>query len=196
MDSSGQGGTPKDAIGSQLESRWAEWGSTGSLDFYLHARGHYVYVAWGSDESRPLYIGKSSNVLARLGQHSTVQPWYPDAVRFELHTFESSKAAEDAETEAIYELNPIYNRQRLPTKAQLLDIQRRKADREARLAVVAAEWAAKRLRAANPKPARLPRVQSPWPRKRLRPARPGWPDYFTEEQFAIIRRVQNRGRAA
>lgn len=176
-------------------SRWQEWGSTGTLTFVLDPRGHYVYVAWGADEARPLYIGKSSNVLNRLGQHSSVQPWYPETVRFEFHAFESAKAAQDAETEAIFAFDPVWNRQRRATKAQLAEIQQRQIEREARIAAVAAEWKAKRAaRAAKPKPVRVvqPKVQSPWPRK----AGDLNPDIFTPDQLAIIARVQNRGRAA
>lgn len=32
-------------------------------------RGFFVYELWGEDSSRPLYVGQSSNVLARLGSH-------------------------------------------------------------------------------------------------------------------------------
>jgi hypothetical protein len=31
--------------------------------------GYFVYLLWGDDEVRPVYIGKSTNVLARVGNH-------------------------------------------------------------------------------------------------------------------------------
>lgn len=31
--------------------------------------GYYVYLLWGDDESTPIYIGQSRNVLSRLGSH-------------------------------------------------------------------------------------------------------------------------------
>lgn len=31
--------------------------------------GFFVYFLWGSDPERPLYVGKSANLLARLGRH-------------------------------------------------------------------------------------------------------------------------------
>jgi hypothetical protein len=35
----------------------------------FNPNGHFVYLLWGSSDDRPLYIGRSSNVLARLGNH-------------------------------------------------------------------------------------------------------------------------------
>lgn len=31
--------------------------------------GFFVYILWGEDESKPLYVGQSTNILARLGNH-------------------------------------------------------------------------------------------------------------------------------
>jgi len=35
----------------------------------FNPNGHFVYLLWGTSDDRPLYIGRSSNVLARLGSH-------------------------------------------------------------------------------------------------------------------------------
>lgn len=35
----------------------------------LDPHGYYVYCLWGDDPDRPLYVGQSSNILARLGSH-------------------------------------------------------------------------------------------------------------------------------
>lgn len=32
-------------------------------------RGFFVYCLWGAEDDRPLYVGQSSNILARLGSH-------------------------------------------------------------------------------------------------------------------------------
>lgn len=31
--------------------------------------GWFVYILWGNDPDRPLYVGQSTNVLSRLGSH-------------------------------------------------------------------------------------------------------------------------------
>ena len=31
--------------------------------------GYYVYLLWGADPDKPLYVGQSSNILSRLGSH-------------------------------------------------------------------------------------------------------------------------------
>ena len=70
----------------------------------------FVYIAWGRDESRPLYIGKSRNVMARLGQHAQSSPWYVYIDHFDVYGFRSELAALQAEAEAIAELRPEYNK--------------------------------------------------------------------------------------
>lgn len=43
-----------------------------SLDQAFAApKGFYVYFLWGDDGERPLYVGKSTNVFSRLGQHAS-----------------------------------------------------------------------------------------------------------------------------
>jgi len=40
-----------------------------SLDSRIDPSGFYVYLLWGDDETRPLYVGQSANFLSRLGSH-------------------------------------------------------------------------------------------------------------------------------
>lgn len=35
----------------------------------LDPHGFYVYLLWGSDRERPLYVGETTNLFARLGTH-------------------------------------------------------------------------------------------------------------------------------
>ncbi|MCM3884292.1 hypothetical protein [Frankia sp. R82] len=39
------------------------------VDKEFDPRGCFVYLLWGADPDRPLYVGKSTKILARLGQH-------------------------------------------------------------------------------------------------------------------------------
>jgi hypothetical protein len=69
----------------------------------------YVYIAWGHDRSQPLYIGKSREPLNRIGRHLRGTAWSADVVEWELLAFESETAALRAESQAIYQLNPLHN---------------------------------------------------------------------------------------
>lgn len=40
-----------------------------SLDVAFDPNGYFVYLLWGEDLEQPLYIGRSTNVLSRLGTH-------------------------------------------------------------------------------------------------------------------------------
>ncbi len=42
-----------------------------ALDDSIDPHGHYVYCLWGDDTEKPLYVGRSSNVLGRIGTHFT-----------------------------------------------------------------------------------------------------------------------------
>lgn len=193
------------AVAPKVAPDWEGWGAIGEVAFALLPHGHYVYVAWGSDE-RPLYVGKSSNFLARAGTHSRESAWYRDTLRFELHAFDTAAAAEDAELEAIAALNPIHNRvRRMPLREReeldqrWAEIQAKKEQariaRQQAKAESHARWLARK--AARPKP--TPRVRpepvpSPWPRRRRRKAVDVY-DVASARQLAIIRHVQNRGAA-
>jgi hypothetical protein len=72
--------------------------------------GHFVYVAWGkSRRGRPLYIGKSSALRARVAMHIFRAPWAGEACSFEFFRYGTPKEAADAEIAAILDLNPKYN---------------------------------------------------------------------------------------
>ena len=193
-----------------IGSRWDEWGARDRVT--VKPGGFHVYVAWGVDRGRPLYIGKSAALWARIGAHSRVAKWAAQVVEWEAYSFDSEQDALDIEAEAITALNPIYNAVRPETsadrEARRVGYERREAAKQARHDRWAVEDEAKEARKAAraeraEENARLfrqrleakkrpARPQSPWIRGRVRPA-PDYPDFFTSEQFEIISRVQNRG---
>lgn len=69
----------------------------------------YVYLVWGEDRARPLYIGKANRPFTRAGHHLATAPWAGEIRSFECHAFLSANAALVAELEAIHELDPVYN---------------------------------------------------------------------------------------
>lgn len=173
-------------------SKWAEWGSDHDLVLDMPRRGScYVYIAWGEDRSRPLYVGKARNPWSRISTHMHQRPWQADVVAWEAHGFPSEGLAEAVEIEAIAHFNPIHNSMRRMTRAEWAEQHRisaeRKTRKEAARAKVTAEWEATRAKRATPKP-----VMPAYKPRRLRRQR--WRDeVFTPDQLAIIARVQNRG---
>jgi len=69
----------------------------------------YVYVAWGEDLTRPLYVGKSREPIGRIGRHLREALWCYDVRSFDFYAFATEGAALDAEGRAIFELNPVHN---------------------------------------------------------------------------------------
>jgi hypothetical protein len=77
------------------------------------------YVLWGDDQERPLYVGKSTNVLARLGAHladpvkrSQIRRWSI------IECVDGSSRLHEAETMLIAHYRPRYNAE---TRDSLLD---------------------------------------------------------------------------
>jgi hypothetical protein len=124
----------------------------------------YVYVAWGHDRTRPLYVGKSREPLNRIGRHLRGTAWGAEVVEWDMVSFASEPDAVLAEARAIHQLNPIHNVQRGGGGASF----RRPFTRAARRGKIPT------AQVAIPKPIHG----------------------ISPEQLAIIRRVQNRGRAA
>ena len=95
-----------------LESRRWDADSTGRQSFTspgIDWDACYVYIGWGHDRSRPLYVGKSREPLNRIGRHLRTTAWGADVVEWELLSFDSEMAALDAEARAIHQLDPIHN---------------------------------------------------------------------------------------
>lgn len=63
-----------------------------------------------SEEGELLYVGVSLTVPARTHAHSNLSSWFDDVVRIEIERFETIKDAWEAETEAIRNERPKYNK--------------------------------------------------------------------------------------
>lgn len=86
----------------------------------------YVYVAWGRQGPRPLYVGYTAMALfRRIAGHLGRSSWVGKVRRWEFYAFDSVEAAAEAEMAAIIELNPIHNRRRtLPPLKEITQEQR------------------------------------------------------------------------
>lgn len=85
-------------------------GSSGKWTLEIPTDQAFVYVAWGLDERRPLYVGKTRSLMGRLGQHEQASPWFRYVRRLEVYGFRSELAALEAEAQAIHDLQPAFNR--------------------------------------------------------------------------------------
>lgn len=68
-----------------------------------------VYVAWGIEEDRPLYVGRSRTLMTRIGQHAHKSAWWPYVRRLEVYSYANEGEAIVAEAEAIADLRPEWN---------------------------------------------------------------------------------------
>jgi hypothetical protein len=174
-------------------SKWEEWGSDHEFHIQLPRKGAgYVYVAWGVNRDRPLYIGKAVTPTERIMWHVRNASWAAEVEEWEVHGFPTAELAEAIEIEAIHDLNPIHNVMRRWTRAQWDEHRQVSAEREAAKQAardkITADYEARRSR---PKPAPPP-VYKPRPVRKQKFRKEIW----TPDQLAIIARVQNRGRAA
>ena len=62
-------------------------------------------------DDRLLYVGISKNYLTRLVSHIQNKDWITQAVRCELEHFEHRQDASNAEIDAVYFENPLFNKQ-------------------------------------------------------------------------------------
>lgn len=138
------------------------WRTKARYDFEFPTDEAFVYIAWGMDESRPLYIGKTRHLMRRMAGHERSSPWFPYLRRLEVYGYPSEKKALIAEAEAIATMDPEYNIVgafgNTPPLVRYL-----------------------RRRRPTPPPGYGPEITT---------------DEISADQLAIIRRVQNRGRAA
>lgn len=79
-------------------------------DFDFNPQGFYVYVLWGSDTDRPLYVGRSSqNVCARIGSHVRQRPRGTLVRRASLIRCDSHADTLATELRLIHEHRPSWN---------------------------------------------------------------------------------------
>lgn len=80
----------------------------------IDPRGWFVYTLWGADESRPLYVGMSGNVLARLGQHMNNPLRRPHIHRVGLLRCPDARRMRSTELRLIRHYAPPWNVRDLP----------------------------------------------------------------------------------
>lgn len=74
-------------------------------------RGYFVYVLWGRDERRPLYVGQSTNILARLGDHLGDRKKRYGVTRVSVFRCKSEGQMDKHEARLIAEFQPPWNTQ-------------------------------------------------------------------------------------
>lgn len=71
--------------------------------------GYFVYLIWGDDPETPLYVGKSTNILARLGAHMTSDK-RPVTRQIQLFRCDDSDVMEITEARLIRHFRPPLNK--------------------------------------------------------------------------------------
>ena len=69
---------------------------------------HWVYRFFGENDA-PLYVGCTSNLAQRLGDHRRYRDWYSQVERLEVTKHEGYAEAMAAEAAEIKRLNPAHN---------------------------------------------------------------------------------------
>jgi hypothetical protein len=76
--------------------------------------GYFVYLLWGNDPDTPIYVGKSTNILARLGAHMLDGEKRPVTRRVQLFRCETADVMDDTELLLIRHYRPPFNQLGLP----------------------------------------------------------------------------------
>jgi excinuclease UvrABC nuclease subunit len=81
-----------------------------NIDGDFDPRGFFVYFLWGNETDRPLYVGKSTNILSRLGTHLTdpVKRW--QITRVTLLKCETAQRMDHTESRMIRHYQPPLNK--------------------------------------------------------------------------------------
>lgn len=81
----------------------------GQLGDAFDPRGNFVYCLWGSDTDIPLYVGMSTNILARLGTHLNDAEKRRRVERVTLIRCKTDRQMRQAEVRLIGEYQPPLN---------------------------------------------------------------------------------------
>lgn len=76
----------------------------------LETHGHFVYCLWGEDDETPLYVGRSTNVLSRVGSHLADATKKDVVRRVSLIPCETQHAMNLLEARLIRTHQPLWNR--------------------------------------------------------------------------------------
>ena len=78
---------------------------------HLNPAGYYVYLLWGSrDDDVPLYVGKSANILERLGSHLTDVAKHSQVGWITIIRLASEREMDRREGRLIRRYRPAWNR--------------------------------------------------------------------------------------
>jgi hypothetical protein len=83
--------------------------------------GYFVYNLWGEDETTPLYVGRSSNVLARLGSHLGEQAKWIAVWHVSVQRCPTVREMEALEKRLIRQLRPPWNKAGVPVSPSSQD---------------------------------------------------------------------------
>jgi hypothetical protein len=96
----------------QLEVEKAVKGMDGPLQAFsaqFDPHGLYVYLLWGNDPDRPVYVGQSSNILARLGDHMRDATKRSIVKRVQVVNCEDKAKMDELEASLILAYQPVLN---------------------------------------------------------------------------------------
>jgi hypothetical protein len=72
--------------------------------------GCFVYILWGDDPERPVYVGKSTNILTRLGSHMGEATKRRLTTRIELLRCNGTPVMDRTEIRLIRQYRPLLNK--------------------------------------------------------------------------------------
>jgi hypothetical protein len=81
----------------------------GGDSFELNPHGFFVYLLWGDSPTKPLYVGKTTNIFQRLGTHMSDPEKWRLTKRVEVKRCESAIAMNAKEASLIRRYRPPMN---------------------------------------------------------------------------------------
>jgi hypothetical protein len=80
-----------------------------SIDGSFDPAGCFVYILWGADPDRPVYVGQSSNVLGRIGEHMGDRGKRELTRRVQVIRCQDKAVMNQTEAQLIRALRPLLN---------------------------------------------------------------------------------------
>lgn len=81
-----------------------------NIDANFNPHGMFVYILWGDDDSTPVYVGQSTNVLSRLGSHLGDREKRGLVRRIQLIRCATHNEMNNTELRLIREYQPLLNK--------------------------------------------------------------------------------------
>ena len=93
----------------------------GSIGEFFDPQGFFVYILWGNDPDTPVYVGKSANILSRLGTHMADRKKHRLVERVQLISCRTESAMSRTEELLIRRYRPQLNVAGVPDIANDVD---------------------------------------------------------------------------